>query len=76
MLKLLLLLLLPPPPPAADAGINGLNRDSLNTFANLCGIPHAGGASCRRMARRSARANSGSSSRRSSTRSSTRSSRT
>lgn len=72
---LLLLLLLPDSAAAAEAGINGLNRDSLNTFANLCGIPHSGGASCRRMQRRSARANNSGSSRRSSTRSSRASSR-
>lgn len=47
---------------AAEAGINGLNKDSLNTFANLCGIAHSGGSgsNCRRLAR-SSRRSSGSS---------------
>lgn len=43
------------PPPLSGAGFNGLNRDSLNLFANLCGIPHAGNGQCRRMARAKAR---------------------
>lgn len=38
-----------------DAGIDGLNSNSLNTFANLCGIAHSGGAGCRRLQRRSTR---------------------
>jgi hypothetical protein len=61
---------------AAEANINpGLNRDSLNMFANLCGIPHSGNGGCRRMARqraRSATRGSSSASSRTTTRSSTR----
>lgn len=59
-----------------EANINpGLNRDSLNMFANLCGIPHSGNGGCRRMARqraRSATRGSSSASSRTTTRSSTR----
>jgi len=31
---------------AEDAQMDGVNSDTLNMFANLCGIPHYGGSGC------------------------------
>lgn len=43
-----------------EANIDGLTRERLDLFANVCGIAHSGNAGCRRLQRTQARSTRGS----------------